>query len=51
MDIKQVRAKYPDYKISHMPKAEYEIGITDNKIKKRRKDKYEEIFIASNKRM
>lgn len=50
MKIKEVRGKYPDYKISLMPKADYEIGITDTKINKRRKDKYEEIFIASNKR-
>jgi len=50
MNIEQVRTKYTDYKISLMPKADYEIGITDTKIKVRRKDKYEEIFIASNKR-
>lgn len=49
MNIKQVREKYPDYKISYMPKAEYIIGITDSKIGKRRKDNYKDVFIASNK--
>ena len=49
MKIKDVREKYTDYKISYIPKKDYLIGITDNKIKVRRKDKYEEIFISSNK--
>lgn len=48
MGIKEVREKYIDYKISYIPKKDYMIGITDN-IKVRRKDKYEEIFISSNK--
>ena len=50
MKIKEVREKYPDYKISYIPKKDYLIGINRSKIYRRRKDKYEEIFISSKKR-
>ena len=37
------------YKISYIPKIDFEIGLTDTIIKRRRKDVYEETFISSNK--
>jgi uncharacterized protein YlbG (UPF0298 family) len=50
MKITQLRTKYNDYKISYIPKIDYVIGITDTKLKKRRKDLYKEVFILSKKR-
>ena len=50
MKIKDVREKFPEYKISYLNKKDYLVGITDTKIKKRREDLYEEVFIASNNR-
>ena len=46
MNIGVVREKYPDFKISFFPKEEFLIGITDTKYKKRRKDKYKEVYLA-----
>jgi predicted RNA-binding protein with EMAP domain len=62
MKIAEVRKKYPDLKISYLPKKDYLYGIDDNnsiyRITKtvsdklnypRRKDKYNEVFLAKNK--
>lgn len=49
MNIDEVRQKYPEYKISYIPKADFEIGLIDTIRKVRRKDIYEETFISSNK--
>ena len=61
MKIAEVRKKYPDLKISYLPKKDYLYGIDDNNsiyritktvsgklIYPRRKDKYNEIFLAKN---
>ena len=46
MKIKEVREKYPNVKISYLPKKDFEIGLTDTILKIRRKDKYENVYIA-----
>jgi len=47
MKITDIRNKYSEYKISYMSKKDYEIGITDTTASKRRKDIYENVYIAS----
>jgi len=49
MRIDEVRQKYPEYKISYIPKVDFEIGLTDTILTRRRQDVYEETFISSNK--
>lgn len=46
MSITEVKASYP-YTITYLPKKDYDLGISRPKD---RKDEYENIFIASNKR-
>ena len=46
MQIEEVKEKYPNLKISYFPKEDFLIGITDTKYKKRRKDLYEDVYIA-----
>lgn len=50
MTIKEVRLKYPELKISYLPKKDYLIGITDTKTMKQRKDDYDDVFIAKESR-
>jgi hypothetical protein len=48
MNIKEVKEKYPRLKISHLPKKDYLIGITDTNYKIHRKDNYDDVYIAKN---
>jgi len=50
MKIDEVREKYPEYKISYIPKSDFEIGLTDRLLKVIGKDIYEETFISSKNR-
>lgn len=51
MKIKEVKEKYPDYKISYIPKKDFLIGISETAttIKVTSEDTYEDIFIARKK--
>lgn len=46
MGIKEVRKKFPDYKISYIPKKDYLKGITGTRMKKRTQTSYDEVFIS-----
>jgi len=57
MEIEKVRKKYPEYRISYVPKADFKVGNVDKilesgkrKITIKMEMPYEEIFIASKKR-
>jgi len=49
MNIKEIIKKFPDYKISYIPKKDYLIGITGTRMIKRTQTSYDELFIARKK--
>lgn len=46
MTIKDVRVKYPQYKISYLPKKNYIIGVDPKRTNIRMNIQYDEVFIA-----
>ena len=50
MKIAEVREKYPNYKVSYLPKKDYEEGIRPRfRVKFLNETKYDEVFLAKNK--